>query len=63
MNSEDPTASPRTLEHRLLRLLQAVRDTQDTSARAELICPRGSCEVPKNPVEGKKNEKVSETIS
>ena len=36
MNSEDPTASPRTLEHRLLRLLQAARDTQDASARAEL---------------------------
>ncbi|NBS05509.1 MAG: hypothetical protein EBS64_10055 [Verrucomicrobia bacterium] len=36
MNLEDPSPSPRTLEHRLLRLLQAVRDTQDTSARAEL---------------------------
>lgn len=36
MNFEDPTASPRTLEHRLLRLLQAARDTQDASARAEL---------------------------
>ena len=36
MNLEDPSPSPRTLEHRLLRLLQAVRDTLDTSARAEL---------------------------
>jgi hypothetical protein len=36
MNLEDPSLSPRTLEHRLLRLLQAVRDTQDTSARSEL---------------------------
>ena len=36
MNFEDPSASPRTLEHRLLRLLQAARDTQDASARAEL---------------------------
>jgi hypothetical protein len=36
MNLEDPSPSPRTLEHRLLRLLQAVRDTQHTSARAEL---------------------------
>jgi len=36
MNLEDPSPSPRTLEHRLLRLLQAVRDTQDTSARSEL---------------------------
>ena len=36
MNLEDPSPSPRTLEHRLLRLLQAVRDTQDPSARAEL---------------------------
>lgn len=36
MNLEDPSSSPRTLEHRLLRLLQAARDTQDTSARAEL---------------------------
>jgi hypothetical protein len=36
MNFEDPTASPRTLEHRLLRLLQAARDTQDASARAQL---------------------------
>ena len=36
MNFEDPTASPRSLEHRLLRLLQAARDTQDASARAEL---------------------------
>jgi hypothetical protein len=36
MNLEDPSPSPRTLEHRLLRLLQAVRDTKDTSARAEL---------------------------
>ncbi len=36
MNLEDPSPSPRTLEHRLLRLLQAARDTKDTSARAEL---------------------------
>jgi hypothetical protein len=36
MNLEDPAPPPRTLEHRLLRLLQAVRDTQDPSARAEL---------------------------
>ena len=36
MNFEDPTSSPRTLEHRLLRLLQAARDTQDASARSEL---------------------------
>lgn len=36
MNFEDPSASPCTLEHRLLRLLQAARDTQDSSARAEL---------------------------
>ena len=36
MNLEDPSPSPRTLEHRLLRLLQAARDTQDASARAEL---------------------------
>jgi hypothetical protein len=36
MNFEDPSSSPRTLEHRLLRLLQAARDTQDASARAEL---------------------------
>ena len=36
MNFEDPTASPRSLEHRLLRLLQAARNTQDASARAEL---------------------------
>ena len=36
MNLEDPSSSPRTLEHRLLRLLQAARDTQDASARAEL---------------------------
>ena len=36
MNFEDPTASPRSLEHRLLRLLQAARDTHDASARAEL---------------------------
>lgn len=36
MNLEDPAPPPRTLEHRLLRLLQAVRDTKDTSARAEL---------------------------
>ena len=36
MNFEDPSSSPRTLEHRLLRLLQAARDTHDASARAEL---------------------------
>lgn len=36
MNFEDPSSFPRTLEHRLLRLLQAARDTQDASARAEL---------------------------
>ena len=36
MNFEDPSSSPRTLEHRLLRLLQAARDTQNPSARAEL---------------------------
>jgi hypothetical protein len=36
MNLEDPSSSPRSLEHRLLRLLQAARDTQDASARAEL---------------------------
>ena len=36
MNFEDPSSSPRTLQHRLLRLLQAARDTQDASARAEL---------------------------
>ena len=36
MNFEDPYSSPRTLEHRLLRLLQAARDTHDASARAEL---------------------------
>jgi hypothetical protein len=36
MNFEDPSSSPRTLEHRLLRLLHAARDTQDASARAEL---------------------------
>ena len=36
MNFEDLSTSPRTLEHRLLRLLQAARDTQDASARAEL---------------------------
>ena len=36
MNFEDPSSSPRTLGHRLLRQLQAARDTQDASARAEL---------------------------
>ena len=36
MNFEDPSSFPRTLGHRLLRLLQAARDTQDASARAEL---------------------------
>ena len=36
MNFEDPSSSPRTLGHRLLRLLQVARDTQDASARAEL---------------------------
>ena len=36
MNLEDPSSSPRSLEHRLLRLLLAVRETQSPSARAEL---------------------------
>lgn len=36
MNPDDSSSSHRSLEHRLLHLLQAVRDTQDTSARAEL---------------------------
>ena len=36
MNLEDPSSSPRSLEHRLLRLLLAVRETQNPSARAEL---------------------------
>jgi hypothetical protein len=36
MNLEDPSPSPRTLEHRLLRLILAVRETQNPSARAEL---------------------------
>ena len=36
MNFEDPSSSPRTLEHRLLRLLHAARDTHDASARGEL---------------------------
>jgi hypothetical protein len=36
MNSDDSSSSHRSLEQRLLHLLQAVRDTHDTSARAEL---------------------------
>ena len=36
MNFEDPSSSPRTQEHRLLRLLHTARDTQNASARAEL---------------------------
>jgi hypothetical protein len=36
MNLEDPSSSPRSLEHRLLHLLLAVRETQNPSARAEL---------------------------
>ena len=36
MNLEDPSSSPRSLEHRLLRLFLAVRETQSPSARAEL---------------------------
>jgi len=36
MNLEDPSSSPRSLEYRLLRLLLAVRETQNPSARAEL---------------------------
>jgi len=36
MNPDDSSSSHRSLEQRLLHLLQAVRDTHDTSARAEL---------------------------
>ena len=36
MNHDDSSSSHRSLEQRLLHLLQAVRDTHDTSARAEL---------------------------
>jgi hypothetical protein len=36
MNTDDSSSSYRSLEQRLLHLLQAVRDTHDTSARAEL---------------------------
>ena len=36
MNTDDSSSSHRSLEQRLLHLLQAVRDTRDTSARAEL---------------------------
>jgi hypothetical protein len=36
MNPDDSSSSHRSLEQRLLHLLQAVRDTRDTSARAEL---------------------------
>jgi hypothetical protein len=36
MTTDDSSSSHRSLEHRLLHLLQAVRDTHDTSARAEL---------------------------
>ena len=36
MNTDDSSSSHRSLEQRLLHLLQAVRDTHDTSARAEL---------------------------
>jgi hypothetical protein len=36
MNLDDSSSSHRSLEQRLLHLLQAVRDTHDTSARAEL---------------------------
>ena len=36
MNHDDSSSSHRSLEQRLLHLLQAVRDTRDTSARAEL---------------------------
>ena len=36
MNPDDSSSSHRSLEQRLLHLLQTVRDTHDTSARAEL---------------------------
>jgi len=36
MNTDDSSSSHRSLEQRLLHLLQAVRGTHDTSARAEL---------------------------
>ena len=36
MNTDDSSSSHRSLEQRLLHLLQAVRDTHDTSARSEL---------------------------
>jgi hypothetical protein len=36
MNPDDSSSSHRSLEQRLLHLLQAVRDTRDASARAEL---------------------------
>ena len=36
MKHDDSSSSHRSLEQRLLHLLQAVRDTRDTSARAEL---------------------------
>ena len=36
MNTDDSSSSHRSLEQRLLHLLQALRDTHDTSARAEL---------------------------
>jgi hypothetical protein len=36
MTTDDSSSSHRSLEQRLLHLLQAVRDTHDTSARAEL---------------------------
>ncbi len=36
MNTDDSSSSYRSLEQRLLHLLQAVRDTHDTSARAEM---------------------------
>ena len=36
MNTDGSSSSHRSLEQRLLHLLQAVRDTHDTSARAEL---------------------------
>jgi hypothetical protein len=36
MNSNDPSPSHRSLEQRLLHLLQAVRDTHDVLARTEL---------------------------
>ena len=36
MKHDDSSSSHRSLEQRLLHLLQAVRDTHDTSARSEL---------------------------